>query len=141
MSCLLTTCCRWLAPETLMKQMTGVKSDVWSLGCVLWETVCLGATLYPHVPKQDVMTRVMRGLRAPHPLGASDALFQLMLNCWMLDPYERPGPGEVCDYLRELSPVCSQHLSFVLPTSDFAYEAYEPGLEVLTGNIDGSYDV
>ena len=73
-----------------MKKISGVKSDVWSLGCVLWETVSLGATLYPGVRAQDVMTRVMRGLRAPHPLGASDVLFQLMLNCWMLDPYERP---------------------------------------------------
>ena len=73
-----------------MKKISGVKSDVWSLGCVLWETVSLGATLYPGVHAQDVMTRVMRGLRAPHPLGASDVLFQLMLNCWMLDPYERP---------------------------------------------------
>ena len=50
-------------------------------------------------------------------------------------------PGEVCEYLRELHTVCSQHLSFVLPSTDFAYEIYEPGLEVLKGNNEGSQDV
>ena len=80
-----------------MSRAAGARGDVWSLGCVIWEAVTLGATPYPGVRARDVMTRVTRGLRAPHPAGASDTLYQLMLSCWMLDPDERPVPGEVVE--------------------------------------------
>ena len=84
---------RWWPPETMMSRAAGARGDVWSLGCVIWEAVTLGATPYPGVRARDVMTRVTRGLRAPHPAGASDTLYQLMLSCWMLDPDERPVGG------------------------------------------------
>ena len=77
----------------MMSRAAGARGDVWSLGCVIWEAVTLGATPYPGVRARDVMTRVTRGLRAPHPAGASDTLYQLMLSCWMLDPDERPVRG------------------------------------------------
>ena len=77
----------------MMSRAAGARGDVWSLGCVIWEAVTLGGTPYPGVRARDVMTRVTRGLRAPHPAGASDTLYQLMLSCWMLDPDERPVRG------------------------------------------------
>jgi len=117
-----------------MSRAAGARGDVWSLGCVIWEAVTLGATPYPGVRARDVMTRVTRGLRAPHPAGASDTLYQLMLSCWMLDPDERPEPGEAADTLRELGHVCCQHLSFVLPQTEFRYEPHEPSLELLAGS-------
>ena len=83
----------------MMSRAAGARGDVWSLGCVIWEAVTLGATPYPGVRARDVMTRVTRGLRAPHPAGASDTLYQLMLSCWMLDPDERPVRGTLI-YLR-----------------------------------------
>ena len=123
-----------------MSRAAGARGDVWSLGCVIWEAVTLGATPYPGVRARDVMTRVTRGLRAPHPAGASDTLYQLMLSCWMLDPDERPVPGEVVEGLRDMLHLASHHLNFNIPTTDFSYELYDP-LSELTPPSDavGSY--
>ena len=114
----------------MMSRAAGARGDVWSLGCVIWEAVTLGATPYPGVRARDVMTRVTRGLRAPHPAGASDTLYQLMLSCWMLDPDERPGPGDMVEALRDMTHLASHHLNFTIPRSDFRYEQYEAQSEV-----------
>ena len=140
---------RWSSPETMMNRLSGVKGDMWSLGCVYWEVFSLGATPYSGVKIRDLMTRVTRGLRLPHPVSVSDQLYQLMLTCWMLDPDERPGPGEAYDHLREMAQLASQHISFVFPPSgDFVYEQFDPSLELTSSNtntasntsqLDGSY--
>ena len=113
-----------------MSRAAGARGDVWSLGCVIWEAVTLGATPYPGVRARDVMTRVTRGLRAPHPAGASDTLYQLMLSCWMLDPDERPEPREVVEALHDMSHLTTHHLNFSLPPAHFRYEQYDPSSEL-----------
>ena len=133
----------------MMNRVSGVKGDMWSLGCIFWEVLTLGATPYIGVNTHDLITRVARGLRLPHPVSASDQLYQLMLTCWLLDPDERPEPRDAYDNLREMAQMASQHISFVFPPSgNFEYEQFDPSLELMSSNtatpfntsqLDGSY--
>ena len=133
--------CRWSAPEVMMQRHVGVPSDVWSLGCVMWEVVTLGATPYCHVPTRDLTTRVLRGMRLPHPVSVSDTFYQLMLNCWMLDPEDRPEVMEVVESLREMSHVASQHINFLFnPSNNFSYEPYAANLELLPSRQSNNQD-
>ena len=131
---------RWRAPETTINNTPGVKADIWALGVLIWEALSLGGTPYSSVRSRDVLTRITRGLRLSRPAGVSDNLYQLILTCWMLDPDERPAPGEVVEGLRDMTHLASHHLNFTLPGTNFRYEQYEPQAE-LTPPSDavGSY--
>ena len=131
---------RWNSPETTVKKY-GTKADIWALGVVIWETLTLGGTPYYGVKTRDVMTRITRGLRLSRPPGISDILAQMMLTCWMLDPDERPEPGEVVETLTDLSHLASHHLNFSLPPAHFRYEQFDPPSELQSSLTDtvGSY--
>ena len=131
---------RWRAPETLVNNSPGLKADIWAMGVLIWEALTLGGSPYSSVRTRDVMTRITRGLRLSRPTGVSDMLYQLMLTSWMLDPDERPVPGEVVEGLRDMLHLASHHLNFNIPTTDFSYELYDP-LSELTPPSDavGSY--
>ena len=76
---------------------------MWSFGVLLWEAVALGASPYADLKSRDVAGRVARGMRLPQTAGVSEELYQVMLNCWMLDPDERPTFGEVVEQLVDLA--------------------------------------
>jgi len=122
---------RWRASEALMNKQAGAKCDVWSLGCLIWEAVTLGATPYPDIKKRDIGIRVMRGLRLPQTAYISEDLYQLMLGCWMTDPDERPSSAEVQQTLQELNQDRRLHLNFSMGRSDFQYEPFSNELELL----------
>ncbi len=79
------------------------KSDVWAFGVTAWEIFTLGATPYAQVPTQDVAGEVCRGLRLPGtcPQFGED-LYALMVDCWQVDPDERPSFQQVVDRLQHL---------------------------------------
>ena len=121
---------RWNSPETTVNRKSGIKADIWALGVVIWEAATLGGTPYCGVRTRDVMTRITRGLRLARPPGISDIFAQLMLTCWMLDPDERPEPGEVVESLQDMAHLTSHHLNFSLPPAHFRYEQYDPPSEL-----------
>ncbi|KAJ1526242.1 hypothetical protein ONE63_009398 [Megalurothrips usitatus] len=121
---------RWTAREIFRSQHFTVKSDVWAMGCLLWEMAALGGTLYSNIPTAEVAGRVMRGLRPPHLGHVSDDLYQLMLQCWQLDLDERPDFSEICTALCELINSSENHLDWnVVP--GFQYEPYSSDLELV----------
>lgn len=94
---------RWTAPETFKSKNYVSKCDVWSFGCLMWEAVTLGATPYPEIKSKDLPSRVSRGLRLPQTGAMSDDLYQMMLNCWQVDPDERPSFAEIVEQLSGLA--------------------------------------
>ncbi|KAE8747457.1 hypothetical protein FOCC_FOCC005788 [Frankliniella occidentalis] len=121
---------RWTAREIFRSQHFTVKSDVWAMGCLMWEMAALGGTLYSNVPTAEVAARVMRGLRPPHLSHVSDELYQLMLQCWQLDLDERPDFSEISASLCELINNSETHLDWnVVP--GFQYEQYLSELETI----------
>lgn len=82
--------CRWFAPEALCFQYQSQKSDVWSFSCLVWECCTLGATLYSNINSTDLIAHIKSGTRPERINYAHDDLYQLLLNCWQLEPNERP---------------------------------------------------
>ncbi|XP_063367422.1 putative inactive tyrosine-protein kinase Wsck [Cydia amplana] len=121
---------RWTACEMLRQTRFNPKADVWSFGCLMWEALTLGATLYASTPNKDVAPRVLRGMRASQPSYVGDELFHLCLQCWQVDPDERPTFSTLLDELLPLSEAAgTRSLSFT-HYNGFEYEPHVPQYEI-----------
>ncbi|CAL1528845.1 unnamed protein product [Lymnaea stagnalis] len=80
---------RWMALESIEDGTYTTKSDVWSLGVVIWEMLTRGLTPYPGVDGWDVVN-YLRHRRLPPPYFCPESLFNLMMMCWAKEPNRRP---------------------------------------------------
>lgn len=112
--------CRWLAPEVLRHQHhSTTKSDVWSFACVAWECCALGGTLYANVASSQQLLEALRaGVRPGQPSYVYGDLYQLLLNCWQLEPSERIGFEDVAFGVRQLMTSPRHALCFDRSTSE-----------------------
>ena len=62
-----------------------------------------GGTPYSGMRTREVKSRILQGLRPPQTRYLSDALYQLLLMCWMTDPSERPDFASILSSLSEWS--------------------------------------
>lgn len=81
---------KWTAPEALREKRFSTKSDVWSFGVLLWEIYSFGRVPYPRIPLKEVVPRVEKGYKMDAPDGCPPAVYELMKQCWTLDPAGRP---------------------------------------------------
>ncbi|KAK3701790.1 hypothetical protein QZH41_009800 [Actinostola sp. cb2023] len=86
---------KWTAPEALKEQKFSTKSDVWSYGIFLWELFSFGRVPYPRVPLSDVMAKVEKGYRMEIPEGCPTDVYNVMRECWHINPSSRPSFGEI----------------------------------------------
>jgi endothelial-specific receptor tyrosine kinase len=103
---------RWQAPEVMRFQKYSHASDVYSFALVLWEMCCLGATVYGSLATSDLFVRIKKGLRPDKYPFISEDLYQLMLNCWELDPHERSEISDVSGHLRQFQSAPHHYLNF-----------------------------
>lgn len=103
---------RWSAPEVLRFQHHSDRSDVWAFGCMMWETCTLGATPYAAVSTGDLATHIRAGGRPDRVPFVFDDMYQLFVNCWELDPSERPSFSDISHTLRQLLTSPMHVLSF-----------------------------
>ncbi|CAL1528848.1 unnamed protein product [Lymnaea stagnalis] len=78
-----------MALESIEHGAYSTKSDVWSLGVVLWELLTRGVVPYPGVDGWDIIN-FLRHRRLAPPHFCPDALYSLMMLCWAKDPNKRP---------------------------------------------------
>ncbi|XP_017140669.1 putative tyrosine-protein kinase Wsck [Drosophila miranda] len=96
---------RWLAPEVLRHhQHHSIKSDVWALACVAWECCALGGTPYANMVanSQQLLDAIRAAVRPAQPAYVYGDLYQLLLNCWQLEPSERISFEDVAFGVRQL---------------------------------------
>lgn len=127
---------RWSAPEMLRFKNCTKRSDVWSFGCLMWESCTLGGTLYPEISTADLADRIKAGARPERCALFFDDIYQLMLNCWQMEQSDRPSFRDVADTLRDLLSSPRHVLSFDrrdgvllplhLPLLELENEAAEP---------------
>ena len=87
---------RWMAPESLSRRMYSTKSDVWAYGVLLWEILTLGLVPYHSIPTDEAVAEaVLAGRRLPRPDHCSEAVWAVMLSCWLNRPKERPTMAEI----------------------------------------------
>ena len=100
---------RWCAPESVFEGLYTLQSDVWMFAVLLWglspawiggqscvaEMFSNGAHPYDGVTDMDVMRRVRRGETLACPPACPYAVFDLMLQCWQLEPGRRPAASHI----------------------------------------------
>ena len=81
---------KWTAPEAALFNRFSIKSDVWSFGVVLCEISTYGGLPYPGMTNGEVLAKIEQGYRMPQPPGCPKKLYDMMLNCWQMEPSNRP---------------------------------------------------
>ena len=97
----------YMSPEICNNQPYGTESDVWSLGCVLYEMVCLQPAFYAE-NMMLVLDRICSAKYDPPPEGAcSDGVRELLGEMLQLKPDARPAAQQVLQH-PALRPVLQQ---------------------------------
>ncbi|GFR18626.1 vascular endothelial growth factor receptor 3 [Trichonephila clavata] len=82
---------KWMAIESIRDRVFTTKSDIWSFGILLWELFTLGSNPYPGVEiNEEFFKKLKNGYRMEKPEFTPEKIYQLMKNCWLDDPNERP---------------------------------------------------
>ncbi|XP_052003382.1 tyrosine-protein kinase Lyn-like [Xyrauchen texanus] len=81
---------KWTAPEAINYGSFTIKSDMWSFGVLIYETVTYGKTPYAGLSNSEVMVKVQRGYRMQCPENCPQELYDFMKMCWKDKPEERP---------------------------------------------------
>jgi len=92
----------YMAPQILKGEGYDWKSDIWSMGCILYELARLQSPfrtgMRPHTELIKLMEHVIRGVYPPIPdsLNYSKDLKDLVMIMLAFDPSQRPTAAEVC---------------------------------------------
>lgn len=81
---------KWTAPEGLAYNKFSTKSDVWAFGILLWEIATYGVSPYPGVDLTNVYHLLESGYRMDAPQGCPTRVYELMKQCWLWNPVDRP---------------------------------------------------
>ncbi|KAG7462148.1 hypothetical protein MATL_G00199860 [Megalops atlanticus] len=82
---------KYLSPEILGGQPSDEKSDIWSLGCVLYE-LCMLEPAFPEGTPEDVISRILHG---PYPSVSGRFFRDLRALVNELQQRERPSASEI----------------------------------------------
>ena len=72
---------RWMALESLRNKVYTHKSDVWSFGITVWETLTFGARPYQSKSAKDLLKMLFKGERLEQPATATIELYAILLEC------------------------------------------------------------
>ncbi|KAF9644398.1 kinase-like protein [Thelephora ganbajun] len=90
---------RWMAPETFNPRVGSTRSDIWSFGMVMYEILTKNDP-YHECSMFTVIAKVANGVTPSRPETiTNDKVWDLMKDCWMLKPSERP---PIQDVIRRL---------------------------------------
>jgi serine/threonine protein kinase len=83
---------RWMAPESIEKDIYTEATDVWSFGVTVWEIFTCGRIPYTGIPAMGLLKELQRGQRLERPDNEAclDEVYEIMMSCWSLDSNARP---------------------------------------------------
>ncbi|XP_055870370.1 uncharacterized protein LOC106062362 isoform X3 [Biomphalaria glabrata] len=85
---------KWAAPEAAKNKQFSSKSDVWSFGILMYETVTFGCEPYDKKSDSDVIQMIQDGGCLSKPQNERFeipvAFYDIMKSCWRLLPEDRP---------------------------------------------------
>lgn len=95
---------RWMPPEAILYAKFTVESDIWSFGIVLWEVFSFGIQPYFSMSNEEVVRHVRSGNVMNCPENCPQIIYDLMLDCWVMEPTGRPKAGEIHAGLQRWNP-------------------------------------
>ncbi|VBB28142.1 unnamed protein product [Acanthocheilonema viteae] len=81
---------KWLALESLEKQIYTHYTDVWAFGVTCWEVLTFGQTPFQSVPPDRIRQHLATGNRLEQPNNCAQEVYQTFLQCWLQNPESRP---------------------------------------------------
>ena len=102
---------RWMPPEAIIYGKFSLQSDVWSFGVIVWELFSYGQQPYLAMTNEEVCQHVRNGRTLTCPEGCPGEIYDLMIDCWAMEPSDRPTAGELHIGLRRWNPDISATLS------------------------------
>lgn len=90
----------------------------------------MGGTLYSNVISVDLMSRIRNGSRPEQTPFIFNDLYQLLLNCWELDPSDRLEMDEVALTLRQMLQTSPKHVLSFDRNDGLTLPYYLPLLEI-----------
>nr|CDP90743.1 Bm5314, isoform n [Brugia malayi] len=119
---------KWMALESILYHNFTEQSDVWSYGVLLWEIFSLGKVPYPQIDNNDLLSYLLEENRMEQPKLAPDDIYNLMRQCWLSDPSNRPMFSEckvlMKTHLSRASPPLSTRLDKILEEDQIMMEKY-----------------
>ena len=73
---------RWMAPEAIRDGVFTTKTDVWSMGVVIWEAFEFGAMPYPGMSNGEVVKEVVKGYQMQKPGECGQGVWKVARDCW-----------------------------------------------------------
>lgn len=89
---------KWMALESILHRKFTHQSDVWSYGVTVWELMTFGAKPYDNIPARDIPDLLEGGERLPQPFICTKELYMIMVNCWQIEPDNRPRFKELVEH-------------------------------------------
>ena len=108
----------YLSPEICQEKPYNQKSDIWSLGCILYEMVTLRHAFDANSMKGLVL-KILRGQYPPIPANYSQDLKDLLADMLIKDPLKRPSMRKVLEK-EFLSKRISKLLTTTIAKSEFS---------------------
>ena len=97
---------RYVAPEVLLNEQYSEKSDVYSMGVLIWEAYSRGKIPWTSISSDDeVKRRVVRGEKLTKPNNCSANIWSIVEKCFTFDVTARPTFNELKNNLTRL---CSE---------------------------------
>lgn len=103
---------KWMSVEAIFDQTFTTQSDVWAFGVLLWELVTLGGTPYPTVNNRELLRLLKNGYRMEKPDICNDEMYNLMRECWLENPFDRPTFTLIRERLEEMMQKDNPYLDF-----------------------------
>ncbi|XP_022799052.1 platelet-derived growth factor receptor alpha-like [Stylophora pistillata] len=115
---------KWMSVEAIFDQTFTTQSDVWAFGVLLWELVTLGGTPYPTVNNRELLRLLKNGYRMEKPDVCNSEMYDMMRECWLENPFDRPTFTLIRERLEEMMQKDNPYLDFnVLDESRDYYNA------------------
>ncbi|CAK1545262.1 unnamed protein product [Leptosia nina] len=90
----------WCAPESLRSRQFSHASDVWMFAVALWEMYTFGDEPWIGLNGSEILRLIMReGQRLSPPSACPPDVYMLMMQCWDLNPKERPTFSGILQYM------------------------------------------
>ncbi|XP_047735885.1 vascular endothelial growth factor receptor 1 isoform X3 [Hyalella azteca] len=94
---------KWMSIEAIRDRMFSTQSDIWAYGIVLWELFSLGMAPYPGVDvNPKFLSDLENGMRNAKPKYSNGIIYELMEDCWIAEPSDRPSFSEILARLDHL---------------------------------------
>ncbi|XP_046666077.1 vascular endothelial growth factor receptor kdr-like isoform X2 [Homalodisca vitripennis] len=89
---------KWMALESIQDRVFSTQSDVWAYGITLWELFSLACEPYPGMEwGEKLFTKLAEGYRMEQPKYSTKQVYQVMVDCWHVNPHSRPSFTELTE--------------------------------------------